>query len=71
MTFTQAEITAIIAGLDKPCWSCRDRSGRMRRIPEMTVDGQTCSICDHSGYTLTDSGRALVEWLRRHGKEQV
>jgi hypothetical protein len=42
--------------LDQRCWNC----------PGRDYDG--CSICDGTGYTLTEDGRALLDFLKRHVK---
>jgi hypothetical protein len=65
MIFTQDEITAIIAGLDEPCPSCRQGNGE-----PLIVQNNRCAVCHVSSYTPTESGRVMVEFIRRH-KEQL
>lgn len=66
MTFTAEEVVTIVRGLDGPCWSC---FGGLANPPSMSDESGTCAICDGSGYTLTEAGEALLEFLGRHGKE--
>lgn len=63
MIFSEEEVKALIVMLDEPCWSCFDGAGR---IAMKRDDADECAICNGSGYTLTEAGVALLEFVRRH-----
>ena len=64
MTFSEDEVIDIIRQLEAPCWSCFGGEGRFAM--ERDSNNQ-CRICNGSGYTLTEAGAALLEFIRRHG----
>lgn len=69
MIFSEGEAKALIVMLDGTCWSCRDLQGEAVN-PSLQDDDGKCSVCDGSGYALTEAGTALLEFVRRHAQEQ-
>ena len=59
--------------LDRLCWNCsghgKDKAP-VKNSPFWTDDGE-CEICDGIGYELTDTGRAILKFLKRHEGHNV
>lgn len=46
--------------LERPCTFCVGGSNKW--------DGPDCPVCHGAGYVLTQTGRALIAFLARHGR---
>ena len=65
-TFTESDLAELIQSLDQECWSCRDHGEPIEpRVKKEGFSGK-CSICDGSGFILTDGGEVLLKFIRRH-----
>lgn len=49
--------------LDDKCWSCE---GDPEKKPALADSDGTCSVCHGTGVQLTDAGRAVLAFLKRH-----
>jgi DnaJ-class molecular chaperone len=57
-----SDFTELVAQLDYRCPTCSGAGGW--GIPQ---GFQVCHVCEGVGHILTAQGRALIEWLGRHG----
>lgn len=49
--------------LDHPCQNCSGHGTH--------YGGVTCGSCEGSGHEMTDDGRALAAFIRRHGLDKL
>lgn len=68
MTLTDKELTELFDLLDTDCWSC---SGGNRVPPTIEAEDSSCDICHGKHKQLTDAGRTLLDFLKRHGITEV
>ena len=54
------ELTDIFGSLDEKCWKCYQG--------KVLETGQSCDICQGSGYLLTEAGDLLIDFIRRNRK---
>jgi len=51
---------------DRECWSC----DKGRKEPEYIDEGTgKCEECNGTGFVLTDTGRSILDFIKRHDKD--
>ena len=48
--------------LDVQCWSCAAGA----RNPSLTNPDGSCEVCDGVGYTVTNQGQTVLDFIARH-----
>lgn len=69
----ESTVEGVKINLDYSCWNCRNsnrgwdgKNHSTPKTPETRKEDGTCSVCDGSGFLLTDAGEILKEFIKRH-----
>jgi len=59
--------------LDHGCWNCSvGKTGPKGKDDTFWTEDGVCEICRGTGYELTDNGKKILEFLKRHvGRSDV